>query len=133
MIAGAGSNSTSQAIEFTKDAEAGGADAVLSVVPYYNKPTQAGLEAHFRAIANASGLPMILYDVPSRTACGLADETIARLAANPQIIGLKDATGDMTRLPRLRALVGAEFPAALRRRPHAPSPSSRRAATAASP
>lgn len=109
VIAGAGSNSTSQAIEFTKDAEVAGADATLSVVPYYNKPTQAGLEAHFRAIANASGLPMILYDVPSRTAVGLADETIARLAENRQIIGLKDATADMARLPRLRALVGADF------------------------
>jgi 4-hydroxy-tetrahydrodipicolinate synthase len=109
VIAGAGSNSTSHAIELAKDAEAAGADAVLSVVPYYNKPTQAGMEAHFRASANASGLPMILYDVPSRTACGLADETIARLSAHPQIIGLKDATGDITRLPRLRALVGDDF------------------------
>lgn len=109
VIAGAGSNSTSQAIEFTKDAEAAGADATLSVVPYYNKPTQAGMEAHFRAIANASALPLILYDVPSRTACGLADDTIARLAEHPRIIGLKDATGDMTRLPRLRALLGTDF------------------------
>lgn len=109
VIAGAGSNSTSHAIEFARDAEAARADAQLSVVPYYNKPTQAGMEAHFRAIANASGLPMILYDVPSRTACGLADETIARLAVNPQIIGLKDATGDIARLPRLRALVGHDF------------------------
>jgi 4-hydroxy-tetrahydrodipicolinate synthase len=109
VIAGAGSNSTNHAIEFARDAEATGADALLSVVPYYNKPTQAGMEAHFRAIADASGLPMILYDVPSRTACGLADETIARLAAHPRIIGLKDATGDMTRPPRLRALVGHDF------------------------
>jgi 4-hydroxy-tetrahydrodipicolinate synthase len=109
VIAGAGSNSTSQAIELAKDAEAAGADALLSVVPYYNKPTQAGTQAHFQAIANASGLPMILYDVPSRTACGLADETIARLAEHPRIIGLKDATGDMSRLPRLHALVGPDF------------------------
>ena len=109
VIAGAGSNATSQAIEFTRDAESAGADAILSVVPYYNKPMQAGMEAHFRAIANGSGLPMILYDVPARTACGLADDTIARLAENPQIIGLKDATGDMTRLARLRALVGEDF------------------------
>jgi 4-hydroxy-tetrahydrodipicolinate synthase len=109
VIAGAGSNSTAHAIELTKDAEAGGADAILSVVPYYNKPIQSGLYAHFRAIAQSTGLPVILYDVPSRTACGLADETIARLAELPQIIGLKDATGDVTRPSRLRPLVGLEF------------------------
>jgi 4-hydroxy-tetrahydrodipicolinate synthase len=109
VIAGAGSNATSQAIEFARDAEAAGADAILSVVPYYNKPMQAGMEAHFRAIANATGLPIVLYDVPSRTACSLADATIARLAENPQFIGLKDASGDVIRLPRLRALVGADF------------------------
>ena len=86
-----------------------GADAVLSVVPYYNTPTQAGLEAHFSAIAQSTGLPIILYDVPSRTGCGLADETIARLAENRQFIGLKDATGDMSRPPRLRALLGSHF------------------------
>ena len=109
IIAGAGSNSTAHAIELTKDAEAVGADAILSVVPYYNKPIQSGLYAHFRAIAQSTALPVILYDVPSRTACGLADETIARLAELPQIIGLKDATGDVTRLSRLRSLVGLEF------------------------
>ena len=96
VIAGAGSNSTAHAIELSKDAEALGADAILSVVPYYNKPTQAGLYAHFRAIAESTALPIILYYVPSRTVCGLADETIARLAEMPQIIGLKDATGDAT-------------------------------------
>ncbi len=109
VIAGAGSNSTAHAIELSKDAEALGADAILSVVPYYNKPTQAGLYAHFRAIAESTALPIILYDVPSRTVCGLADETIARLAEMPQIIGLKDATGDITRPARLRSLVGADF------------------------
>ena len=109
VIAGAGSNSTSQAIELAKDAEAAGADAVLSVVPYYNKPTQSGMYAHFRAIAEATGLPIILHDVPSRTVCGLADDTIARLAELPQCIGLEDATGDVTRPLRLRALVGSEF------------------------
>jgi 4-hydroxy-tetrahydrodipicolinate synthase len=82
---------------------------VLSVVPYYNKPTQAGMCAHFRSIAQSTGLPIILYDVPSRTACGLADETIVRLRELPQIIGLKDATGDVTRPARLRPLVGAEY------------------------
>ena len=109
VIAGAGSNSTSHAIELTRDAEAAGADAILSVVPYYNKPTQTGLYEHFRAIAQSSGLPIILYDVPSRTVCGLADETIARLAELPNIIGLKDATGDVTRPTRLRALLGPDF------------------------
>ena len=109
VIAGAGSNSTSQAIEFAQDAETAGADAILSVVPYYNKPIQAGMYAHFRAIAASTGLPIMLYDVPSRTVCGLADVTVARLAEDPQFFGLKDATGDMTRPLRLRALLGPEF------------------------
>jgi 4-hydroxy-tetrahydrodipicolinate synthase len=109
VIAGAGSNSTAHAIELSRDAEAAGANAILSVVPYYNKPIQRGLYAHFHAIAQSTGLPIILYDVPSRTACGLADETVARLAEMPQVIGLKDATGDVTRPPRLRSLVGPDF------------------------
>jgi 4-hydroxy-tetrahydrodipicolinate synthase len=109
VIAGAGSNSTGQAIELSRDAEAAGADAVLSVVPYYNKPTQSGMYAHFRAVAEATGLPIILYDVPSRTVCGLADDTIARLAELPQFVGLKDASGDVTRPLRLRSLLGREF------------------------
>ena len=109
VIAGAGSYSTAHAIELSRDAEAFGADAVLSVVPYYNKPTQVGLYAHFRAVAQSSGLPIILYDVPSRTACGLADETVVRLAEMPQFIGLKDATGDVTRPARLRSVVGPDF------------------------
>ena len=109
VIAGAGANATEHAIELTRDAEATGADAALSVVPYYNKPTQSGLYAHFRAIAQSTGLPIILYDVPSRTACGLADETVARLAELPRIIGLKDAAGDASRPARLRPLVGTKF------------------------
>jgi 4-hydroxy-tetrahydrodipicolinate synthase len=109
VIAGAGSNSTAHAIELTKDAEGGGADAIFSVVPYCNKPTQNGMYAHFRAIAQSTGLPVILYDVPSRTVCSLADETVARLAELPRVIGLKDATGDVTRPARLRALVGSQF------------------------
>ena len=109
VIAGAGSNSTAHAIELTRDAEAAGADAILSIVPYYNKPIQRGLYAHFHAIAQSTGLPIILYDVPSRTACGLVDETVARLAEMPQFIGLKDATGDVTRPARLRSLVGSGF------------------------
>jgi 4-hydroxy-tetrahydrodipicolinate synthase len=109
VIAGAGSNSTAHAIELTKIAEAAGADAVLSVVPYYNKPTQAGLHAHFTAIAHSTGLPIFLYDVPSRTACGLADATVSRLAEMQQFIGLKDATGDVSRVSRLRVQVGRDF------------------------
>jgi len=109
VVAGAGSNATEHAIELSKDAEANGADAILSVVPYYNRPTQAGLYAHFCEIAASTGLPIILYDVPSRTACGLVDETIARLAEVPRIIGLKDASGDPSRVARLRALVGLDF------------------------
>jgi len=109
VIAGAGSNSTAHAITLTKDAEAAGADAALSIVPYYNKPTQAGLYAHFSAIAQGSALPIILYDVPSRTACALADDTVVRLAELPQIIGLKDATGDVTRPQRLRRMVPEHF------------------------
>ena len=83
VIAGAGANATAHAVELSKDAEATGPDAILSVVPYYNKPTQAGLYTHFQEIAKSTGLPVILYDVPSRTACSLADETVARLAELP--------------------------------------------------
>jgi 4-hydroxy-tetrahydrodipicolinate synthase len=109
VIAGAGSNSTEHAIELTRDAEVNGADAILSVVPYYNRPTQAGLFAHFCEIAASTTLPIMLYDVPSRTACALADSTIARLAEVPQIFALKDASGDPSRAARLRALIGPEF------------------------
>lgn len=109
VIAGCGSNSTEHAIDLTQEAEDAGADAALLVVPYYNKPTQAGLYAHFREIAQATALPVFLHDEPSRTVCGLSDETVARLAELPQIVGLKDATGDVTRPCRLRPLVGADF------------------------
>jgi 4-hydroxy-tetrahydrodipicolinate synthase len=109
VIAGAGSNSTSQAIELTRRAEAAGADAVLSVVPYYNKPMQAGIDAHFRAIAGSTTLPIILHDVPSRTIRELADATLARLAQSRQFIGLRDGTGDVARPPRLGPLLPSEF------------------------
>ena len=109
VIAGAGSNATAHAVTLTKDAEAIGADATLSVVPYYNRPTQTGLYAHFCEIVASTELPILLYDVPSRTACGLADETVARLAELPRVIGLKDANGDITRPARLRKLVGPDF------------------------
>ena len=109
VIAGAGSNSTSQAIELTQRAEAAGADAVLSVVPYYNKPMQSGIQAHFRAIAISSALPIILHDVPSRTMRELSDDTLLRLVNSRQFIGLRDATGDIARLLRLRRLLPAGF------------------------
>src|SRR5258708_17609294 len=105
VIAGAGSNATSHAIELTRLAEAAGADAILSVVPYYNKPMQTGLTAHFAAVADCTELPVILHDIPSRTVRGLADETILRLAKSPQFIGLRDASGDVTRPPRLKSLL----------------------------
>jgi 4-hydroxy-tetrahydrodipicolinate synthase len=109
VIAGAGSNSTGQAIELATRAEQAGADAVLSVVPYYNKPMQAGICAHFQAIAGATRLPIILHDIPSRTNRELADDTLARLAESKQFIGLRDATGDITRPMRLRSLLPPEF------------------------
>jgi 4-hydroxy-tetrahydrodipicolinate synthase len=109
VIAGAGSNSTSQAIELTRRAEAAGADAVLSVVPYYNKPMQAGIFAHFRAIAGSTALPIIPHDIPSRTIRELSDDTLARLAESKQFIGLRDGTGDILRPMRLRPLVPHGF------------------------
>jgi 4-hydroxy-tetrahydrodipicolinate synthase len=109
VIAGAGSNSTSQAIEFAQCAELAGADAVLSVVPYYNKPTQAGITEHFRAIAEETALPIILHDIPSRTMRELSEDTLARLAESRQFIGLRDATGDIVRPMRLRPLLPSGF------------------------
>jgi 4-hydroxy-tetrahydrodipicolinate synthase len=109
VIAGAGSNSTSQAIELTRRAEAAGADAVLSVVPYYNKPMQAGIYAHFRAIAVSTSLPIILHDIPSRTIRELSDDTLERLAKSAQFIGLRDASGDITRPLRLRSKLPPGF------------------------
>ena len=109
VIAGAGSNSTSQAIELTRRAEAAGADAVLSVVPYYNKPMQSGIVAHFQAIAEAATLPIILHDIPSRTIRELADETLVRLSESRQFIGLRDGSGDMARPIRLRPRLPSGF------------------------
>jgi 4-hydroxy-tetrahydrodipicolinate synthase len=97
VIAGTGANSTAEAIELTEFAKHAGVDACLSVVPYYNKPTQEGLYRHFRAIAEAVELPVILYNVPGRTVADLATDTVLRLAEVPGIAGIKDATSDMTR------------------------------------
>ena len=109
IIAGAGSNSTSQAIELTRRAEAAGADAILSVVPYYNKPMQNGIHAHFRAIAESTRLPIILHDIPPRTNRELADDTLVRLAESRQFIGLRDGSGDVSRPLRLSGLLPPHF------------------------
>jgi 4-hydroxy-tetrahydrodipicolinate synthase len=109
VIAGAGSNSTSQAIELTRRAMAAGADAILSVVPYYNKPMPSGIQRHFQAIAESTDLPIILHDIPSRTIRELSDDTLARLAQSGQFIGLKDSTGDIVRPLRLRSLLPSSF------------------------
>ena len=97
VIAGTGGNSTAEAIELTRHAKHVGADATLQVVPYYNKPTQEGLYQHFRKIAETVDLPVILYNVPSRTVADMSTETTVRLAQVPGIVGLKDATGDLAR------------------------------------
>ncbi len=109
VIAGAGSNSTSQAIELTRHAEAAGADVVLSVVPYYNKPMQAGIAAHFQAIAASTTLPIILHDIPSRTIRELSDDTLVRLSESKQFIGLRDGSGDTARPMRLRPRLPSGF------------------------
>ncbi|WP_407304945.1 4-hydroxy-tetrahydrodipicolinate synthase [Acinetobacter sp.] len=97
VIAGTGANSTHEAIELTKEAKDLGADAALLVTPYYNKPTQEGLYQHYKAIAEAVDLPQILYNVPGRTGVDMLNETVIRLADIPQIVGIKDATGDVPR------------------------------------
>jgi len=109
IIAGAITNATGHAIELTRRAEAAGADAVLSVVPYYNKPMQEGMLSHFRTVAGSTGLPIILHDIPSRTLRPLADETLARLAENRQFVGLRDASGDISRPMRLSRRLPAGF------------------------
>ncbi|KUM02395.1 4-hydroxy-tetrahydrodipicolinate synthase [Chromobacterium subtsugae] len=97
VIAGAGGNATAEAIELGQRSADAGADMVLSVVPYYNKPTQEGIYQHFKAIADASPLPVILYNVPGRTVADMSNDTALRLAEHPNIVGLKDATGDIGR------------------------------------
>ena len=104
VIAGTGSNSTIEAIELTQHARDLGVDAALLVTPYYNRPTQEGLYQHYKAIAEAVDVPQILYNVPSRTACDLLPETVARLADIPSIIGIKEATGDLSRVEQINTL-----------------------------
>ena len=110
VIAGAGSNSTAEAVELAKFAEQAGADAVLSIVPYYNKPNQEGMFQHFSAVARAVGIPVILYSVPGRTVVDLTVDTIARLhEAHANIIGVKDATADLGRASLQRDKLGKDF------------------------
>ena len=108
VIAGAGSNSTREAIELIQHAKTVGADAALVICPYYNKPDQAGLEAHFRAIDEAVSIPIVMYNVPSRTASDLLPETVGRLAKLPNIIGIKDASNDLGRVSMHAALTEGE-------------------------
>src|SRR5271157_4576783 len=94
VVAGVGTNITAHTIELARSAERAGVDGVLVVTPYYNKPPQPSLEAHFAAVADATGLPMLIYDIPARTGAAVATETLVRLAAHPRIIGVKDAKDD---------------------------------------
>ncbi len=109
VIAGTGANSTSEAIDLTRKAKDAGADACLLVTPYYNKPTQEGLYQHFKAIAEAVDIPQILYNVPGRTACDMLPETIGRLAKISNIVGVKEATGELQRVRQIRKLCGNDF------------------------
>jgi 4-hydroxy-tetrahydrodipicolinate synthase len=106
VIAGAGGNSTTEALSLTAASERAGADALLHVTPYYNRPSQEGLYQHFKTIARATKLPIILYNVPTRTACDLLTDTVARLADEPNVVGIKDATGNLVRGAELVARVG---------------------------
>ena len=109
VIAGAGSNSTSEALDFVKHACSAGANGLLIVTPYYNKPTQAGLKAHYLALAEASTKPIIIYDIPGRSVIGMTDDTMANLSEHELIVGVKDATADLGRPTRLLNLIGEEF------------------------
>jgi len=110
VLAGTGSNSTAEAVEATRDAAAAGADGVLVVVPYYNKPPQDGLEAHFRAVATAAPqLPLMLYNIPGRTGCSLAPKTVARLMDCPNLISFKAASGTTDEVTELRIECGSRL------------------------
>lgn len=109
VIAGAGSNNTAESVRLAQHAEQVGADGVLVVSPYYNKPTQAGLSAHFQAVADAISIPLIVYDIPGRSIVSVNDDTLASLAKHSNIQGIKDATADCARPTRLVNLIGNEF------------------------
>lgn len=109
VIAGTGANATTEAINLTRCAKEVGADACLLVTPYYNKPTQEGLYLHFKAVAEAVDIPQILYNVPGRTACDMQPETVQRLSRIDNIIGIKEATGNLERAQRILDLCGSDF------------------------
>jgi 4-hydroxy-tetrahydrodipicolinate synthase len=109
VIAGTGANSTVEAINLTRRAKEAGADACLIVTPYYNKPTQEGLYLHHKAISDAVDIPQILYNVPGRTGCDMLPETIGRIAQLKNIVGVKEATGDLSRYQKIRDLTGPDF------------------------
>jgi 4-hydroxy-tetrahydrodipicolinate synthase len=109
VIPGTGSNSTAHTIEATREAKKAGADAALVVCPYYNKPTQEGLYQHFKAVHDAVDLPIIIYNIPGRSAVDMSNATMARLAKLPNIVGVKDATNDLARTLRMRVEIGSEF------------------------
>lgn len=109
VIAGAGSNNTAEGIRFMQHAKSVGADAALVVTPYYNKPTQDGLYQHFKAMHEAAELPIIIYNIPGRSAVDMSVETMARLAELPRIVGVKDATADLSRVPKQRLACGKDF------------------------
>jgi 4-hydroxy-tetrahydrodipicolinate synthase len=109
VMAGAGSNSTAEAIALTRLAKQAGADAVLSVTPYYNKPTQEGLYQHYKAIHDAVEIPIFIYNIPGRSVVDMSVATMARLAKLPNIVGVKDATADLTRPLRTRVEIGPDF------------------------
>lgn len=109
VIAGAGSNSTSEAVDFVKHACSAGADGLLVVTPYYNKPTQSGLLAHYNELIKHSSKPIIIYDIPGRSVIQMTDETMAKLAQDQFIVGVKDATADLTRPTRLQNIIGDNF------------------------
>ncbi|XBC41860.1 MAG: 4-hydroxy-tetrahydrodipicolinate synthase [Buchnera aphidicola (Kaburagia rhusicola rhusicola)] len=109
IIAGTGSNATSEAISLTKKFESSGVSACLTVTPYYNRPTQKGLYEHFKAIAQNTHLPQILYNVPIRTGCDLIPETVIKLSQLHNIIGIKEATGDLSRVQKIKTLVNEKF------------------------
>lgn len=109
VVAGTGSNSTDEAIELTRHAGKAGADGALVVTPYYNKPTQAGLYAHYKAIHDATRLPILIYNIPGRCVVDMSVETMAALARLPRIVGVKDATCDLARPSKMRMAVGTKF------------------------
>lgn len=109
VIAGAGSNNTVEAVRFVRHAKGAGADGALVVTPYYNKPTQGGLIAHYTALAEASDIPIVIYNIPGRSVVDMSPATMAVLAALPSIVGVKDATGDLARVSQTRMACGPEF------------------------